>query len=121
MFFFFPLPRAKRSFARWERVDARQRGRVRGSHKRSAVRLPLIRRGLRPRHLLPQGEKEGRGESRYQRSCRNFSAAAGAKYVSTPSAPARLKPSRLSIMARSPAIQPLVAAAMIIAYSPDTW
>src|SRR5437879_3450278 len=51
----------------------------------------------------------------------NFSAAFGAKYVKIPSAPARLKPSRLSIIARSPSIQPLLAAAAIIAYSPDTW
>ncbi len=50
-----------------------------------------------------------------------FSAAFGAKYVRIPSAPARLKASRLSIMARSPSIQPLLAAAWIIAYSPDTW
>ncbi len=50
-----------------------------------------------------------------------FSAAFGAKYVKTPSAPARLKASRLSIIARSPSIQPLLAAAAIIAYSPDTW
>ena len=51
----------------------------------------------------------------------NRSAAFGAKYVKIPSAPARLKPSRLSIIARSPSIQPLLAAAAIIAYSPDTW
>jgi hypothetical protein len=49
-----------------------------------------------------------------------FSAAFGAKYVKIPSAPARLKASRLSIIARSPSIQPLPAAAAIIAYSPDT-
>jgi hypothetical protein len=49
-----------------------------------------------------------------------FSAAFGAKYVRMPSAPARLKPSRLSIIARSPSIQPRPAAAAIIAYSPDT-
>ena len=51
----------------------------------------------------------------------NRSAAFGAKYVNIPSAPARLKPSRLSIIARSPSIQPLFAAPAIIAYSPDTW
>ena len=51
----------------------------------------------------------------------NLPAAFGAKYVKIPSAPARLKPSRLSIIARSPSIQPLPAAAAIIAYSPDTW
>src|SRR5215211_7082773 len=51
----------------------------------------------------------------------NRSAAFGAKYVKIPSAPARLKPSRLSIIARSPSIQPLLAAAAIIAYSPETW
>ncbi len=50
----------------------------------------------------------------------SFSAAFGAKYVKIPSAPARLKPSRLSIIARSPSIQPLLAAPAIIAYSPDT-
>src|SRR3954467_8318623 len=51
----------------------------------------------------------------------SFSAATGAKYVRIPSAPARLKPTRLSIIARSPSIQPLLAAPAIIAYSPDTW
>jgi hypothetical protein len=50
----------------------------------------------------------------------NFSATLAAKYVSTPSAPARLKAIRLSIIALSPSSQPLPAAAMIIAYSPDT-
>jgi len=29
----------------------------------SPQREPLIRHGLRPRHLLPQGEKEGRSVS----------------------------------------------------------
>jgi len=48
------------------------------------------------------------------------SAARGAKYVRMPSAPARLKASRLSSMARSPSIQPFCAAASIIEYSPDT-
>ncbi len=50
----------------------------------------------------------------------NFSAARAAKYVNTPSAPARLKAMRLSIIALSPSIQPLSAAAMIIEYSPLT-
>ena len=50
----------------------------------------------------------------------SFSATRGAKYVSTPSQPARLKAIRLSIIARSPSSQPFWEAAMIIAYSPDT-
>jgi hypothetical protein len=37
-----------------------------------------------------------------------------------PSQPARLNASRLSMIARSPSIQPFCAAAMIIEYSPDT-
>jgi hypothetical protein len=45
----------------------------------------------------------------------------GAKYVSTPSAPARLKASRLSSITLSPSSQPFWAAAMSIAYSPETW
>ncbi len=46
---------------------------------------------------------------------RSFSAIFGAKYVSTPSAPARLNAVRLSTMAFSPSIQPFCAAATIIA------
>ena len=49
------------------------------------------------------------------------SAAFGAKYVTMPSAPARLKAVRLSMMARSSSSQPFAAAAFIIAYSPETW
>ena len=49
------------------------------------------------------------------------SATNGAKYVSTPSQPARLKAIRLSIITLSRSSQPFCAAAMIIAYSPDTW
>ena len=50
----------------------------------------------------------------------NFSATLAAKYVRTPSAPARLNAMRLSIIALSPSSQPFPAAAMIIAYSPET-
>jgi hypothetical protein len=41
--------------------------------------------------------------------------------VITPVAPARLKAVRLSITARSSSSQPLPAAALIMAYSPETW
>ncbi len=50
----------------------------------------------------------------------NNAAASSANYVSTPSAPARLKQVRLSIMARSWSSQPFCAAALIIEYSPLT-
>ena len=48
-------------------------------------------------------------------------AALGAKYVRMPSAPARLKAARLSIMARSPSSHPFWDAAISMAYSPETW
>jgi hypothetical protein len=48
-------------------------------------------------------------------------AARGAKYDRMPSAPARLKAIRLSSTTLSPSSQPLAAAAISIAYSPDTW
>jgi hypothetical protein len=48
----------------------------------------------------------------------NLSATAGAKYVSTPSAPARLKAVRVSSMARSRSSQAFCAGAK---YSPYTW
>ncbi len=50
----------------------------------------------------------------------NFSATLAAKYVRTPSAPARLNAIRLSIIALSRSSQPFPAAAIIIAYSPET-
>jgi len=62
----------------------------------------------------------GRRKLSPQLSAFSFSAACGAKYVKMPSAPARLNPTRLSIIARSPSIQPWPAAAAIIAYSPET-
>ena len=66
------------------------------------------------------GSLRSQGRRENYLSAFSFSAAFGAKYVKIPSAPARLKASRLSIIARSPSIQPLLAAAAIIAYSPDT-
>ena len=71
--------------------------------------------------LRPASDGAGRVLMKPQRPAFSFSAACGAKYVSTPSAPARLKPTRLSIIARSPSIQPFCAAPAIIAYSPETW
>jgi hypothetical protein len=43
----------------WERVDRRRAsgGETGEGSLTLVVRLPLIRHGLRPRHLLPQGEK----------------------------------------------------------------
>ena len=44
-----------------------------------------------------------------------------AAYVTTPSAPARLKPKSTSSMHASASSQPLSPAAFTMAYSPDTW
>ena len=57
---------------------------------------------------------------RSAQALRSRRAASSAKYVSTPSAPARLKASRLSIMTASWSSQPFCAAALSMAYSPLT-
>ena len=105
---------------------AEKRGRTRSSRRAKAsrsirsryCRRRSARRCARYADRIPAPRR--RVERRYD-SALIFSAAFGAKYVKIPSAPARLKPSRLSIIARSPSIQPLLAAPAIIAYSPDTW
>src|ERR1700704_4945156 len=55
---FFPLPL-------WERVPSRSEGGGGVCHRGER---PLIRHGLRPRHLLPQGEKEEREKEERDRA-----------------------------------------------------
>lgn len=75
-----------------------------------ARRLPATR----VRHVL-------RGQRRAVQVCaRSSRAASMAKYVKIPSAPARLKPSRLSSITRWRSSQPRSAAAHSMAYSPLT-
>src|SRR6516225_5441811 len=69
---------------------------------------------------IPRRKRDCASRGVYAAAFFNFSATFAAKYVSTPSAPARLKAIRLSIIALSPSSQPFPAAAMIIAYSPET-
>lgn len=73
--------------------------------------------GAVPRLAGPVGRDGGRvGQGQF-----NTRATSRAKYVTIPSAPARLKAPSDSTTARPSSIHPFAPAALIIAYSPLTW